>query len=194
MVIQIDLQRVHRAQPLFAADFLGGISQHHAQGGAVFRQAKPVAAHGQHLRVQLDGRGAHAHLLAAELGERACAQAQLHGVALHGVIQIGREQHPAHHALHVFQLQRVGLAQVHAALHPGRAQVQVAHRAIFRNADFGQPAGPGISRCHQPAPSGWMRPWRRTARPPHSAGCATRARFQIASGPGERRAHPPRPP
>ena len=138
VVIQIDLQRVHGAQPFFAADFFCGVGQHDAQGGAVLRQAKPVAAYGQHLRVEFDGRGAHADLFAAELGECACAQAQLHGVALHGVVQVGGEQHPAHHALHVFQLQRVGLAQVHAALNPGGAQVQVAHGAVFRDADFGQ--------------------------------------------------------
>ena len=138
VVIQIDLQRVHGAQPFFAADFFGGVGQHDAQGGAVWRQAKPVAAYGQHLRVEFDGCGAHADLFAAELGECACAQAQLHGVALHGVVQVGGEQHPAHHALHVFQLQRVGLAQVHAALNPGGAQVQVAHGAVFRDADFGQ--------------------------------------------------------
>src|SRR3990167_7250422 len=82
VVVQIDTEPIPRAQPHRVADLLRRIGQHHPQLGAVGRQLEPRAAHGQHLRVQLDGGGAHAQLLVAELGDGARAQAQLHGVAL----------------------------------------------------------------------------------------------------------------
>jgi len=58
------------------------------------------------------------------------AETELHGMAFRHVC-LGPEQHPRHHALDVFKLQRLRLADAHGALHPGRAQVQVAHAVGF---------------------------------------------------------------
>jgi hypothetical protein len=82
VVVQIHGQGIHGAQPHRVADFLGRVGQHHAQLGAVGRQLEPLAAHRQHLRVELDGRGAQAQFLVAELGDGPGPQPQLHGMAL----------------------------------------------------------------------------------------------------------------
>ena len=70
VVVQVDLQRVDRAQPVRLADLGGGIGQDHLELAVVGRQLEPAAAGRHHLRIELDRGGAHAQRLAAELGER----------------------------------------------------------------------------------------------------------------------------
>ena len=136
VVVQVDLQRIDAALPLGLADFQRGIGHHHAQFGVVGRQLEPAAAGRDDLRVEFDRGGAHAQLLAAELGERGRAQAQLHGMAVHHAGGFDKEQ-PGHHALHVFELDLEGRIELHRALHPFRAQVQIAHIAPIGEVDFG---------------------------------------------------------
>ncbi|EEF24718.1 conserved hypothetical protein, partial [Ricinus communis] len=104
----------------------------------VRRQAEVLAADGDHVRIQLDGR--HARLretLVAELRQRGAAEAQLHDAA-----RLRQEQHPHHHHLDVFELDRIGPRQPHRALHPRGAEVQRAH--AFEFGDRGRRvAGPG---------------------------------------------------
>jgi len=66
-------------------------------------------------------------------------QAQLHG-ALIGVVQVfgGQPQQHGQHALHVLQLHMLGPGDAHGPLHPGRAQVQVAHPVMLGHAHRGQ--------------------------------------------------------
>ena len=136
MVVQIDRQGVHGAQPHRVADFLGRIGQHHAQLGAIGRQLEPLATHRQHLRVEFDGRGAQAQFLVAELGDGPGPQPQLHGVALGDTGGLNKQQ-PGHHALHILQLDLERLGHTHRALDPRGSQVQVAHLAIVGDTHFG---------------------------------------------------------
>ena len=46
--------------------------------------------------------------------------------------RLGLPQHPRHHLLRVLQLRPVRLAQAHRALHPFRAEMQIAHAVLFR--------------------------------------------------------------
>ena len=123
--------------PFGLFDLGGRIGQHHLQRAAVGRQLEPAAAHGQDLRVELNGRGLGAQLFVAELGDGRRTQAQLHGVHSGHFSGVGKQQ-PAHHALHIFQVDIKRVANAHGALHPGRSQVQIAHVTIVRDADFGQ--------------------------------------------------------
>ena len=55
-----------------------------------------------------------------------------------GKVTIRHEEQPGHHALHVLELDVVGLFDEHGALYPGAGQVQVTNVAVFREVDFGQ--------------------------------------------------------
>ena len=75
-------------------------------------------------------------------GEGACAQAQLHGVCTRH-LGGGGEQQPSHHALHILQLNVVGLVDPHRTLDPGAVQVQITDVAVLGEMDLGQGGGAG---------------------------------------------------
>ena len=129
------MQGVHLAMPMRVRGHLGGVAQHHRQALVVWAQLEPSAAGRYHLRVEFDGGGAHAQHLVAIFGQGRSAQAQLHGVQI-GHFLGRHEEQPGLHALHIFQLDAVGLADVHRALHPLAAQVQVAHLAVLGHVDL----------------------------------------------------------
>jgi hypothetical protein len=52
--------------------------------------------------------------------------------------RVGREQHPGHHALHILQFEIVGTGDAHAALNPGRAQMQMTHAVFFGKGGLGK--------------------------------------------------------
>jgi hypothetical protein len=76
-----------------------------------------------------------------ELGQRAGAQAdQQHP----GRPRRGAQQQPGHHLAGVFELEGVGLAQAHRALHPVGAEVQVADAGFFADVDGGVHGRTGV--------------------------------------------------
>jgi len=76
-------------------------------------------------------------VLERKLGECRSTQAQLHGVQLAHFVDV-HKQEPRHHALHVFKVNVERLFDVHRALHPRCAEVQVAGVAVVREIDFGE--------------------------------------------------------
>ena len=123
------MQYVDRLSVLRLLNLEPRISLNHRQSRIVFGQLEPSAAGNNDLRVDLNRRGAHAKLLIAKLGKRRSPQAKLHRTQLgHG--QRFKKQQPRHHALHVFEFDLIRLVDQHRALHPQRAQVQVAHIAV----------------------------------------------------------------
>ena len=73
----------------------------------------------------------------AKLGDRACAQAELHGVAIGDGFR-GEEKQPRHHVADVFKFKLEGFAHAHGALNPVfGTQMQVAYAFGFREENFG---------------------------------------------------------
>jgi len=133
-VVQVDLQRIDGAVALVVVDEVIGVHFQQRQATVFRRQLEHAVADRDHRWVQFDRRDVRLGKLAiAELGQRRRAQAQLHDVLRRLV-----EQHPAHHLLRVFELDPVGLADAHGALHPFGAEVQVAHAVLLRQRDRGK--------------------------------------------------------
>ena len=148
---------------------LGRIAQHHAQSFVILRQTKPSSTSRHHMRVEFDRCGAHPQHLVAMFGQRACAQAKLHGVQPGQSIRVVPKQ-PSLHALHVFQFNVVRFLDPHRPLNPRRAQMQIPHFAVLGHVHWrkiGKRRGHGrncrqfgvfaLEACSQssPIPSAW---------------------------------------
>ena len=133
LVVQVHLDDAEALPVGRITDKVGRIALHQHQP-VVFRgQAEPLARHPRQLLADLHHRGGRVRAMAmGELGERGCPQPQLQ--------HLGRrlqEQQPGHHVLDVGQHQLIRMLDVHGALHPGRAEVQVADAVQLGEADDG---------------------------------------------------------
>ena len=137
VVIEVDIQHVHRADAVRVGGKGRGILVEHSEARIVLRQVEPHPAGGDHRRVELHRGRAHAQVAVAEAGDGARPESQLDGVAVGHVLGVAQQQ-PHHHALDVLELQGVGFAHPHRALHPRRAEVQVAHAILLGQGDGGE--------------------------------------------------------
>ena len=149
VVVQVDLQqggalRVGLLEPG------AGLGLHHPQPAVALRQVEPAATDVDHHRVELDHGGGHAQRLVREAGQRRRAHAELHRAPL-AVVRRVQPKQAGQHALHVLQDDLLRLAHPHRALHPDRAQVQVAHAVGLRQRDRREAAG---LRRHPARPAG----------------------------------------
>ena len=133
-VVQIALQYVERFEVGRIVDEVERVHFQHAQARIVRRQLEHRFAHGDHGGIELDGGdGGVGEGAVAALRQRGTAQAQLSDRARRLDVQ-----HPRHHLLRVFKFRPVRLADAHRALHPFRAEVQVAHAILFGQGDGGK--------------------------------------------------------
>mmetsp|Transcript_4996 Transcript_4996/g.18197 ORF Transcript_4996/g.18197 Transcript_4996/m.18197 type:complete len:384 (+) Transcript_4996:2034-3185(+) len=130
MVVKVHVQHIDRLQMRITGHPARRVLVDDRQPCIVPRQPEPLPAGSDHFRIDLNRRGLHPQRAVAEPCQRRRTQAQLHRVAL---AQRGGlpPQHPGAHALDVLELQLVGLADAHRALHPDRVQVQEAHAVEF---------------------------------------------------------------
>ena len=80
-----------------------------------------------------DDAAAEAYVYPAGSGQTPIAAYKTAQAQLDDVLRRRIEERPQHHHLHVFEFDRIRLGQAHRALHPGRAEVQVAHAVRLRD-------------------------------------------------------------
>ena len=136
VVVEVDAQHVGTAHMGRIGGVGRGVGLDHLEPCPRL-DMKVRAANADHGVVELNRGRAHAQHAVAVAGDGARTQPELNRVAL-GQRLAGPQQHPNHHSLHVFQLDRQRLADAHGSLHPRRAQVQVAHTVGFGDGGRGQ--------------------------------------------------------